>query len=301
MMAGTACLERALQQDILSEAATRGAKLTRRGSEWIGPCPLCGGRDRFSINVRKRVFHCRGCQIGGDVIRLVQHLEGCDFATAVAQLAESASTSIGSRFERPPVYQASPVEQSSEADIRAAALAIWEEARNPIATPGELYLNRRGLQVSPELAGDVLRFHSALLFDGHRVPGLVALFRDVVTDEPTAIQRVFLQPNGERIGRRMLGRVRGAAIKLDGDAEVAAGLHIGEGLETCMAARTLDFKPVWAVGSAGGIQKFPVCPASRPSPSCVKPMTEARTSAPPKRAHNGGQKPRAKCCSLPRC
>ena len=55
----------------------------------------------------------------------------------------------------------------------------------------------------------------------------------------------------------MLGPVRGAAIKLDGDAEVAEGLHIGEGLETCMAARALGFKPVWAVGSAGGIQTFP--------------------------------------------
>ena len=61
----------------------------------------------------------------------------------------------------------------------AAALAIWEDARSPIGTPGELYLNRRGLPMAAELAGQVLRFHDALHFDGRRVPGLVALFRDV--------------------------------------------------------------------------------------------------------------------------
>jgi hypothetical protein len=42
--------------------------------ERAGPCPVCGGRDRFSVNVRKQVFNCRGCQIGGDVIKLTQLL-----------------------------------------------------------------------------------------------------------------------------------------------------------------------------------------------------------------------------------
>ena len=69
--------------DIYTEATRRGATLVRVGHEWIGPCPLCGGRDRFSINVRKQVFNCRVCQVGGDVIQLVQHLDACDFAKAV--------------------------------------------------------------------------------------------------------------------------------------------------------------------------------------------------------------------------
>ena len=241
MTTRTTLLARARQQEILSEAVSRGAKLIRCGYEWIGPCPLCGGRDRFSINLRKQVFNCRGCGVGGDVIDLVQHLDGSDFATAVAQLAANASTAIRSR------YQASPVEQTSAADTTAAALAMWEEARNPIGTPGEVYLNRRSLQLAAELAGPVLRFHDALHFDGRRVPGLLALFRDVLTDEPTGIQRVFLRPSCERISRRMLGRVRGAAIKIDADPEVVAGLCVGEGLETCMAARALGFKPVWAL------------------------------------------------------
>ena len=66
----------------------------------------------------------------------------------------------------------------------------------------------------------------------------------------------------------MLGRACGAAIKLDADASVALGLHVGEGVETCLAAHAAGFRPVWALGTvgivrrdgttAGGIAAFPV-------------------------------------------
>jgi hypothetical protein len=56
----------------------------------------------------------------------------------------------------------------------------------------------------------------------------------------------------------MLGRARGAAIKLDADENVTLGLHIGEGFETCLAAWLAGFRAVWAVGSAGAIETFPV-------------------------------------------
>jgi hypothetical protein len=56
----------------------------------------------------------------------------------------------------------------------------------------------------------------------------------------------------------MLGRARNAAIKLDGDSEVTLGLHIGEGVESSLAARLAGFRPVWALGSVSAITSFPV-------------------------------------------
>jgi putative DNA primase/helicase len=53
----------------------------------------------------------------------------------------------------------------------------------------------------------------------------------------------------------MLGRVAGSAVKLDALGE---RLVIGEGVETALAARQLGLRPVWALGSAGAIEKFPV-------------------------------------------
>lgn len=60
--------------------------------------------------------------------------------------------------------------------------------------------------------------------------------------------------------RRMLGVAAGAAIKLDADDCVTQGVVIGEGIETCLSARRVGFKPVWAMGSAGAIASFPVLP-----------------------------------------
>jgi hypothetical protein len=41
---------------IEDELARRGVTLRGRGSERCGPCPQCGGDDRFSVNVKDQVF-----------------------------------------------------------------------------------------------------------------------------------------------------------------------------------------------------------------------------------------------------
>jgi hypothetical protein len=81
-------IERARAVPIESEIARRGGlKLKRRGKELIGPCPVCGGDDRFGANITAQVFNCRRCGAKGNVIALVQHIDGCDFVTACSTLA----------------------------------------------------------------------------------------------------------------------------------------------------------------------------------------------------------------------
>lgn len=64
----------------------RGIIPKGNGTEWSGPCPRCGGDDRFAINIAKQLFNCRGCDVGGDVIRLVEHLDSVDFIVACTTL-----------------------------------------------------------------------------------------------------------------------------------------------------------------------------------------------------------------------
>ena len=87
---------------------------------------------------------------------------------------------------------------------------------------------------------------------------MVTLFRDLTTNEPCGIHRTFLTTVGRKLDRKMLGRAKHAAIKLDADENVTLGLTVGEGLETCLAARLAGFGPVWALGSASAIAAFPV-------------------------------------------
>jgi phage/plasmid primase-like uncharacterized protein len=72
---------------IEDELARRGIKLRGNKTERCGPCPKCGGDDRFSINTKKQVFNCRGCSTGGDVIDLVRFLDGVEFTEACTRLA----------------------------------------------------------------------------------------------------------------------------------------------------------------------------------------------------------------------
>ncbi len=163
-----------------------------------------------------------------------------------------------------------------DADRITWALRIWGEARDPRGTVVEKYLNGRGLHLEDDFAGHLIRFHPGLRYEGGRTPGMVALFRDLRTDQPCGIHRTFLTRDGQKLGRKMLGRVGHAALKLDADDRLAVGLvgHaaikvdaggrvtvgivVGEGLESCLAARHLGYRPVWAVGSASAIGALPV-------------------------------------------
>ena len=137
------------------------------------------------------------------------------------------------------------------ADTVAKARERWNGAINPRGTIVETYLASRGLHLADDIAGEVLRWHLG-------IGAMLALFRDVHTDELRAVSRTFLDREGRKIERKFLGPVGGTAVKLDPDENVLGGLHIGEGVETCMAARQLGLRPCWALGSKGAIASFPV-------------------------------------------
>jgi putative DNA primase/helicase len=154
------------------------------------------------------------------------------------------------------------VERRQESAQRSAlAQRLWSEAHDPRRAVVVDYLTSRGLSLTDDVAGDVIRFHPSLRLNGTLVGAMVALFRDIRTNEPCGIHRTFLDGAGRKLDRRMLGRARSAAVKLDADETITLGLHIGEGLETCLAARLAGFRPVWMVGSADAIAAFPVLPA----------------------------------------
>jgi hypothetical protein len=68
--------------------AARSIRLTEGSrNEPHGPCPRCGGEDRFYVRTKQQRFVCRQCApSGGDVIDLVQWLDSCDFVTACETL-----------------------------------------------------------------------------------------------------------------------------------------------------------------------------------------------------------------------
>ncbi|MCJ2037615.1 toprim domain-containing protein [Methylobacterium sp. E-041] len=159
-----------------------------------------------------------------------------------------------------PLSRVSPRAAGVDADRRRRALGVWYSVGNPTGTLVERYLASRGLDLPATVAGEVLRFHAACAFGEERLPVMVAALRCVRTDQPQAVHRTALAPDGTKVGRKMFGPAGGAAVKLDPDDAVTRGLAIGEGVETCLAARQLGILPAWALGSVGAIRTFPVLP-----------------------------------------
>jgi len=141
-------------------------------------------------------------------------------------------------------------------------VSLWREGTEPRGTLVEKYLASRGLALAPELARRVIRFHAACPWrlDGRhiRIPAMLAVMRDVHTNQVTAVQRTALNQSGAKIGRMTLGQKTGAAIKVSADENVTMGLAIGEGLETVLSAMQLNFSPAWAVGDANNMRSFPI-------------------------------------------
>jgi hypothetical protein len=191
-----------------------------------------------------------------DVLRAVAAIPGCGVE--------------GETFRptpRPPAI--APAYPSPDDDARrATALRLWNEAIDPRGTIVETYLGSRGLALDADLAGRVIRHHGRLRFDDRHVAGMICLLRDVKSGEGCGAHRTFLEDDGTKIGRKMLGRASGAAIMLDDDVDVTYGLFVSEGVESALAGRAgividgvmTGMRPVWALGSAGAIGEFPVLP-----------------------------------------
>lgn len=131
-------VEEARDRDLLALARDDyGVHLRRVGAgEYAGPCPVCGGRDRFAINANRQLFNCRQCHIKGkNAIDLVIAIENCSFADAVQKLSGSAWTPSKPKRPIPTAAPTAPANGNLE-----AATCIWF-ASVPIAgSPGQTYL-----------------------------------------------------------------------------------------------------------------------------------------------------------------
>jgi len=147
-------------------------RLKRSGNELVGPCPACGGRDRFAINRAKNVWFCRKSGRGGDAIALVQYLDGADFLGAVEVVTGRPNPGgEGGIKQDPQLIEKRQRDSAARAAQRAReqvdyrdreitrAHDIWMAAAPIAGSMAERYLRFRGVQ--PPL-GAKLRCHNSL-------------------------------------------------------------------------------------------------------------------------------------------
>ena len=277
----SAWIGEARQADPLVVAQTLGVTLRKTGAEWVGPCPACGGTDRFAINTRKRVFNCRGAE-GGDTIAMVEHITGCAFIEAVEQITGSTRPDR-SRDEKPEeraarlkrnmdrnlanTRLAEDSRKAEEARARADEQAVHEvlERAVPIAgTHAEAYMrDGRGLTPSKRLTQD-LRFVADLDYWGAGdngsgklvklavLPALIAIIR-AFDGAIIGISQTYLDPKEPRKWTPF-GSSNNSAKKIRGDKR-GGMIRLGRMEETMAIAEGWENALAWhQIGHAAGIE-----------------------------------------------
>lgn len=230
-----------------------------------GPCPACGGRDRFTFDNRRGRgdFICRGCG-AGDGFALLMRVNGWEFREARQRVMQAAGLAAGEvRSPAPSVVGRGREESSPLAKPTARVLEILRGACEPadVADVRE-YLTSRRLWPLPDHC--TLAAHATLeYFEERRRIGrfaaLLAHVRDCAGELVTS--HVTYLAGGRKLTdhepRKLISPVSGRAgvavrlLPITGDT-----LGVAEGIETAIAAHRLHELPVWAALNAGLLGKF---------------------------------------------
>jgi DNA primase len=118
--------------------------LHRSGTQHVGLCPFHAEKTpSFSVSQPRQVFHCHGCNEGGDIFSFVQRIEGVDFPRALEILAERA----GVELEKSPRAAARGVARRRSLELTDRAAKFYEYVlwSLPGGAPGRRLLAERSV------------------------------------------------------------------------------------------------------------------------------------------------------------
>jgi putative DNA primase/helicase len=213
------------------------------------PCPACGGKDRFRVDLNvaeKGSYFCSGCSpgFGFDLIMKVMSID-------IKEAMESVASIVG-QCERNPITKEKKVSPELLRKIFVESSPIQE------GDVAHAYLKSRGLSKIPGM----LRYTKKCWNPDTKKNehALLAVF-SLPCSKAVTMQRIFLTADGEKLPvdspKRILpplekmtkGAVR--LFPLDGPI-----LGIAEGIGTAIAASEDMGFPVWAALSATLLESF---------------------------------------------
>jgi putative DNA primase/helicase len=235
-----------------------------------GPCPACGGTDRYVFDNRngRGDFFCRQCG-AGDGFALLERVHGWSFSEARRQVMAAADLQESTEAPSPAVKRVTaasaepigsePTKSTPTQRVRSIARSVCPVAQCPDAMT---YLAGRELWPLPE--GCAWRAHPGVDYwdEGRRIghhPALIAEVRDIA-GELVTVHVTYLEGGAKLTAhepRKLLSPLTGrqrCAVRLmppSGDT-----LGIAEGIETALSASVLDDVPVWAALNTSLLAKF---------------------------------------------
>lgn len=247
-----------------------------------GPCPACGGKDRFRFDDKDGhgTYFCNQQCGAGDGFQLLQVVHGCSPAESLHMVADYLKFGSGVAPARmvgkQPISTASDAAPVVDEAIQKSNQRLWSASLAVSdGDPVDCYLRRtRGLNL-PEVPS-ALRYHPAVQYfneKGALVGHYCAMLAQVTNanGQVVSVHKTHLNHDGikadlspvKKLSRAIYpGATQGAAIQL---FEAGETLAVAEGVETALAVHILadEYLPTWATVTANGLESLEV-------PSCVK-------------------------------
>lgn len=223
--------------------------LKKRSDTWYdGPCPSCGGDDRFWINTRKNVCNCRQCGLGGDATSFWATLRSIPMVDAAKELLGETEVPrewaprVVEHIEKPPVMAWKDPEWQLQASNDLKRLK-----RAGMGNEGGVYLQKRGV-MDPEIVDlyqigfDPERFSKA---DEAKLPAIMIPW--IYQGEIVNIRYRFINAQKTRFNSKSGGNpiIFGTNVECK-----STRLNLTEGEMNCIAVKcACPGYHAWSIGS----------------------------------------------------
>lgn len=265
--------------DVLRSAGVPATALEKNRH---GPCPMCGGKDRYRFTNRndRGCYVCNNCAPnGGDGLQMLMAFRGLSMWEAMQDAINwlgGAETFSGlapspEALARQRRVEAAKLKREQE-KTASSNFARWRNALPVTASdPVGLYLKHRGLPLASYPS--VLRYLPSLDYWQRDSGGLLqrvgsypAMLAAVLLPDGklVALHQTYLTPDGHKAPvpevkkwTRTSAKPAGAAVRLYRPGEC---LCVAEGIETALAVHASSRHPVWAGLSAYGLRHIWIPP-----------------------------------------
>lgn len=219
-----------------------------------GPCPFCGGTDRFRFDNKDGTgsYYCNQCGAGSGMGLAHKLINAGDWRTT----AQRVEALIGS------VEAEKPKAKRDDKSARRNMIRLWDRSR-PIreGDAAWLYFRKRGIRMSAGFP-PVLRLSPPIPYnsgDDRLFPALLAKVVGSAGDRAVNVHRTYLTPAGDKapvdpVRKMMPGQIpAGSAVRL---GRIGRILGLAEGVETALSAKILFGVPVWSAINADRLERF---------------------------------------------
>ena len=209
------------------------------GNGYIDICPAHDDREP-SLSIRLRP----------DGLLLINCFAGCRFEDILKAAGISGIFQGEQSLSQEQLDKIVRDENKRKKANRDRALKIWSETVPLENTLSQVYLNSRGLKIW----GQSLRHHNRLFHSptsDYRPALVAAVERDGVI---SGIHRIFLDEDGKKLSKMMLGDCKGGAVHLGGTGDT---LIVSEGIENGLAFAQFEnggMGEYWAALSTSGLK-----------------------------------------------